>query len=249
MAVVGLDPGRGELTLGVAEMRVALELLERPAGDASLTDEEDRLEVALEEAGVVEDGRLLPFAARVLALAAAPKLTIELETFLALEARRDFVWADERTAVVAESGPGDQLRMRPVELGLLPIELTRLTGLGPRESVGESDLRVPAEALEVVAGAVMAGVEPTDAALDPDDLERLADLLAHRRSSWRARSVWHEVDGPRDSAFAVFDGGTRGYWLTHHEGEGDDRMVVLEPVKPSVVWSRMMDLFPGGETA
>lgn len=239
MAVATLDRARGELTLGAAEMRAALALLAEPGA----TDDDD-LRVVLEEAGIVDDGRLLPFAARVLAIAAEPKLAVEIETFLALEARRDFVWADEDTAVVAEPQAGGGLRMRPVDYGLVPLELTRITCLGPREGVGDRELRVPAEAFERVLEAVTAGLEPEDAGLDPEDAATLADLLAHRRSSWRARSSWRDGEGPRESAFAVLDGGERGYWLTHHEGEDDERIVVAEPVKPSVVWSKIMDLLP-----
>lgn len=146
--------------------------------------------------------------------------------------------------MIAETQAGGGLRMRPVDYGLVPLELTRMTGLGPRAGLGERELRIPAEAFERALEAVTAGLVPEDPELDANDAATLADLLAHRRSSWRIRSSWRDAGGPQGVAFAVLDGAERGYWLTHHAGEGEDRTVVLEPVKPSVVWSKLMDLLP-----
>jgi hypothetical protein len=100
-----------------------------------------------------------------------------------------------------------------------------------------------------VLGAAAERLPDGDAAdalaqLEPGLRERLLALLRERRLSWRATSVWSDVEEQHVTSVAVLDAGVEGLWLTRHEGDPPDTIVHLEPVAPSEVWERVVALMP-----
>ena len=74
---------------------------------------------------------------------------------------------------------------------------------------------------------------------------RYSFFLSASLLSWRASSAWTELGGDRRvESVAVLDAGVEGLWLTRHEGDPESPTIHLEPVPPSVVWDRVVDLMP-----
>jgi hypothetical protein len=250
--VATLDASRTALLLSDEELGAAVMLLAAP-DHPSLAEPSSRAAVeSLECAGVVADGRVQGYPARLLAVVAAPKLRITIEKFAAGEPVVEQAWATEREGVLGVVTADGRVELTPVEPSLLPWAIARAVGLGPRERPHEDELVVEAEALGLAAEALAAGDEDAAAAalasFDPGVREVLPAVLRERRLSWTATSSWAAADGePRLSSVAVLDAGAEGLWLTRHEGEPPDTTVHLQPVPPSVVWERIVALMPSPE--
>jgi hypothetical protein len=250
--VASLDVRRAALRVSDEELGVAVMLLAAP-DHPSLADPGSQAAVAaLERAGIVADGAVQGYPARLLAIVAAPKLRVTVETFVAGEPVIEQAWATEREGVLGAVVGDGEIELAPVEPSLLPWAIARSVGLGPREQVHEAPIAVPAEVLGRAADAVAAGdADAAAAALEgcaPEVAETLLAVLRERRSSWTATSAWMGEDGEqRVSSVAVLDGGAEGLWLSRHEGEAPDTVVHLDPVAPSVVWERIVALMPHPE--
>jgi hypothetical protein len=240
--VARLDIPRAALRLSDEELGVAVMLIAAPE-HASLREPGSLAALAaLEEAGVVSDGRIEGFPARLLAVVAAPKLRVTVESFFGLEARVEQAWATEREGVLGTVAGDGQIELSPVEPTLIPWAVARAVGLGPRELPGGGPLTVPAEELGTAAELLAAG-DREGAATALGGFEGVLEVLTERRLSWRASSAWTAGDGERHlESVAVLDAGAAGLWLTRHEGEPP--IVHLEPVRPSAVWDRIVGLMP-----
>ncbi len=247
--VASLDVRRAALRVSDEELGVAVMLLAAPEHPSLAEPGSQAAMAGLERAGIVADGGVRGYPARLLAIVAAPKLRVTVETFVAGEPVIEQAWATEREGVLGAVVDGGEIELTPVEPSLLPWAIARSVGLGPREQRHEAPIAVPAAALgraaEAVAahdaGAAAAALEGCGAGVS----DTLLTVLRERRSSWTATSAWTGEDGEQHvSSVAVLDGGAEGLWLSRHEGEAPDAIVHLEPVAPSVVWERIVALMP-----
>jgi hypothetical protein len=247
LALAVLDPSRTSVELSEEELRAAALLLDGGDTDAVALE-------ALETAGVVRNGAIVPYVASLLSVVAEPKLRIVVERYIAERVVLENVWATERLAVWGSEVRGGGTELRPVQPALLPWEIMRAVGLGPRERpVSETALRAPAATLErleemLAANEDRAALEALlmdGSQLDEAQRSTLVDVMFDRRSAWRASSIWTEARGERMESVSVLDGGDSGLWLTTHElQDGAETIVVLEPVLPSTVWHRIVGLVP-----
>jgi hypothetical protein len=245
--VAQLDIPRAALRLDDAELGAAVMLLAAP-DHPSLAEPAPRAALAaLTAAGIVEDGRITGFPARLLAVVAAPKLRVTVESFVGLETVVEQGWATEREGVWGTVAANSQVELAPIEPTLIPWAISRAVGLGPREKPDHGPYAVRAQALGEASERLALG--DRDGALAAlEGQAGLVDVLAERRISWRASSVWPGTDGePRVGSVAVLDAGIEGLWLTRHEGTEPDTIVHLEPAAPSAVWDRVTALMPSPE--
>jgi hypothetical protein len=246
--VAVLDLARTAVELSDEELAAAAAVLQ---GDGAVPDEV-ALE-ALEAAGVVRNGTIMPYVGRFLLIVGAPKLRMIVERFVAQRVLVDNVWAIEQLAVWGSEGRDGGTELRPVEPPLLPWEIMRTVGLGPRARPAiETTLCLPAATLEGIEASLIAGdAEAADELLanttDLGEAERAVaiDIVRNRRSSWRASSIWTEEEGQRTASVTVVDGGVAGLWLSTASEGDDDSIVCLEPVLPSAVWKHLVALVPG----
>ena len=250
--VARLDIPRAALRLDDAELGAAVMLLAAP-DHPSLADPATQASLAaLENAGIVRDGRLEGFPARLLGVVAAPKLRMAVESFVGAAPVLEQAWATEREGVWGAVASDGDIELAPIEPGLIPWAVARAVGLGPRQTPEGPALQAPAEALGAATLAIgegdADGAREALTVLEPAAVERLLALLRERRVSWRATSTWKGHDGaPRLSSVAVLDAGSEGLWLSRHEGESPDTIVHLEPAAPSAVWDRVVALMPSPE--
>ena len=250
--VARLDIPRAALRLSDDELGAAVMLLAAP-GHASLAEPATREAIdALTSAGIVRDGTIEGFPARMLAVVAAPKLRVTVESFVGVETVVEQGWATEREGVWGTVAADGQIELTPLEPSLIPWAVAHAVGLGPRDRPAGREIAVPAQALgsatELLATGDPDGAAGALAALDPDDRATLLALLRERRLSWRASSAWTEQDGTRQArSVAVLDAGIEGLWLTRHDGTAPDTIAHLQPVPPSAVWDRVTGLMPSPE--
>jgi hypothetical protein len=250
--VAQLDIPRAALRLDDAELGAAVMLVGAP-DHPSLADPATRPALdSLTAAGIIQDGRITGFPARLLAVVAAPKLRVTVESFVGLQTVVEQGWATEREGVWGAVAGDGQVELAPIEPSLIPWAIARAVGLGPREQPARGPVVIPAEPLGIANERLAAGDgEGAAAALETlsgEDRDALLALLRERRISWRASSVWTGADGePRVGSVAVLDAGVEGLWLTRHDGEEPDTIVHLEPVPPSAVWDRLTALMPSPE--
>lgn len=238
-----LDPSRASVELSQDELSAAAALLEGEPTDEVVLE-------SLVAGGVVRNGAIVPYVARLLEVVAEPKLRIVVERYIAERVVVENVWAVERLAVWGSEVRGGATELRPVEPAVLPMEIVRAVGLGPRDSAAiDTSVRATAATLERLEELLAAeDREAADALLaeELDDVRRraLIDLMLDRRSSWRASSIWTDDSGQRLESVCVVDGGNSGFWLTTHETDADEPMICLRPVAQSTVWDRIVDLMP-----
>ena len=242
--VAQLDIPRAALRLDDAELGAAVMLVAAP-DHPSLADPATRAALdALTAAGIVQDGRITGFPARLLA--------VTVESFVGLGTVVEQGWATEREGVWGAVAADGQVELAPIEPSLIPWAISRAVGLGPREQPARGPLAVAAEPLGTASERLAAGDrEGAAAALEAfaaEDRDALLAVLRERRISSRASSVWTGADGEqRVGSVAVLDAGVEGLWLTRHEGTEPDTIVHLEPVPPSAVWDRVTALMPSPE--
>jgi hypothetical protein len=246
--VAVLDVARTAVELSDEELDAAAAVL---SGDGAVSDSV-ALE-ALEAAGVVRNGTIMPYVGRFLTIVGAPKLRIVVERFVQQRVVVDNVWAIEQLAVWGSEVRGGGTELRPVEPPLLPWEIMRTVGLGPRARPAiDTKLCIPAATLEAIE-AFLIGDDPAAAdelltqTTDLGEAERAVaiDIVRNRRSSWRASSIWTVEGGQETASVTVVDGGISGLWISTASDGEDDSIVCLEPVLPSTVWKRLVALVPG----
>lgn len=235
-----LDLSRPALRLDALELKAALDLLRDGPGAPTQLE-------ALTAAGVVHKGELATVPRRLLEVVGEPKLRLVVERFVAEAPVIEEAWAVESQAVWGSVADG-VLELTALEPGLLPWQVMRVVGLGPRGRV-EAPHMVSAAA-EGLDGAWRTLIHEGQAAarqsledLDDQVRDRLLAILVEMRSSWRASSLWTGSDGePREVTVTVVDGGRMGYWerLSREGGE----VVDLRALTPGAVWRRLSTLVP-----
>ena len=249
-----LDISRTAVALSESELGVIAGLLTRPDDPALDAPEAASTVADLRRAGLVDERRRVTgVVARLVEVMVAPKLHIVIERFVAERTVVAHIWATETRATVAHEVGGGRLELTPVEPVLVAWEILRIVGLGARPQPSQREpLRVPAAALQAAIDRLMAGDDSgAEAALAAvgGDAARLLELLRARRSSWRATSTWVDPEaGEQIASVAVVDGGESGVWLSRHEGDQAQPIVVLEPVPASVVWDAIVRLLPAPPT-
>ncbi len=248
-----LDASRTALEVSDVELAVGAMLLATP--DHPSLSSPAALEAVgrLEEAGVVDDGRVSGYAAELLSVVAAKKLEVIVEKFVAERTVVDYAWATEAHAVWGEATRERMLELTPVEPGLLPWAISRSVGLGPR-AAARSDQRISLRSsaldrvLELVATEGRQAAEDaleSDTELEPYSRGVLVQLLLDRRLSWRASSSWKDPERGQQIAWvAIIDGGESGLWLSDNDEDPRDPVVWLDPIWPGAAWDQIVDLMP-----
>ena len=205
----------------------------------------------LERAGVLVDGQLEGYAARMMAVIADPQLRVMIERFAAGAPQYGpFAAVRDEFGVWAEKTREGTTEFTPVEPSLVPWAVATAVGLGPRPEpeLGRT-LELHASALQLALDRLAeqdvgsAGRE-LELATDLDEVERslLCAILLQRRLSWRAFSTSGES---LVASVAVIDGGEGGLWLSEHvDPESADPVVRLEPTTSGAVWERIVALVP-----
>jgi len=240
-----LDPSRTALELTDDEL-AAVGALVTGTGDPPRALVEE-----LERAGVVVDGRLEGYAARMMAVIGDPELRLMIERFAGGPPQYGpFAAIREEFGVWAETTREGTTEFTPVEPSLLPWAVARAVGHGPRATPGfEGTLELRASALQLTLDRlaeldVESAVRELELATDLDELERklLCALLLQRRLSWRAFSTSGES---LVGSVSVIDGGEAGFWFSEHDDpESADPVVRLEPTTAGAVWERIVALAP-----
>ena len=109
--VADLDVSRSALLLSDEELGAAVMLLAAPEHPALAEPASVAAVESLERAGIVRDGRVNGYPARLLAIVAAPKLRVTIEKFVAEAPVVEQAWATEREGVL-----GDVTRDGRIEL-------------------------------------------------------------------------------------------------------------------------------------
>jgi hypothetical protein len=240
-----LDLSRTALELDDAEFAAVGALLTGSGAAPKAAVEE------LERAGVLVDGRLEGYAARMMAVIAAPQLRLMIERFAAGPPQYGpFAAVRDEFGVWAEKTREGTTEFTPVEPSLVPWAVAKAVGLGPRaESDFEGTLELRASALQLALDrlAEMDGdsaARELELATDLEEIERklLCSVLLERRLSWRAFSTSGDS---LVASVAVIDGGESGLWLSEHlDPESADPLVVLTPTTSGDVWERIVALVP-----
>jgi EspG family len=250
-----LDRTRTAVELTEEELAVIGLLLTSPDDRALKSRKSKALQSELEQAGIVVDGQLEGYAARLMAVIGEPDLRLVIERFTTDEPRPGpFAAVRDDAGVWAETTRDGATDFTPIEPSLIPWAVARAVGLGPRDEANfDGRLELTGRSLQLALDRLTKGdVEKADdellrtTSLDASEREVLCKLLVDRRLSWRAFSVWHNAAGePEVVAVAVVDGGESGFWLSSHEPPGaDDAVVVLEPTSAGEVWERIVALVP-----
>lgn len=238
-----LDLSRAALRLDAMELKAGLELLR---GESSMTAQLE----ALAAAGVLQRGALDAVARRLLEVVGEPKLRLVVERFVDEAPVVEEAWAAEHLAVWGSVLDGD-LELTALEPSLLPWQVMRVVGLGPREHVeAPQELRLPTACLDGACRALVDGgrsaaerVLEAEPGMDDASRSRLVDMLVERRSSWRASSTWVGAEGERrDVTVSIFDGGRMGLWES--EASKDGMSIQLRAITPGAVWKCLTGLVP-----
>ncbi len=248
-----LDPSRTALQADEHELGVASLLLVSPDDPELATDDARRTIAALERAGIVENGRLVGYPARIVSVLLNPEIRVLVERFAAKQTVRDFAAVAGGSGVWGERLQDGGQEMTPIEPELIPWQVARSVGLGPRaDHTVDAPITVSVEAfqqaLDRFADGDQAGaLELLElSALEPTQAAALTQLIYDRRLSWRAFSILYGEGEPSViSGVAVIDGGDSGLWFSEHEdGENGAATIRLTPARPSEVWDRILALIP-----
>lgn len=192
--------------------------------------------------------------ARPLRIIAAPALQIAIETHQAEAALAALLVATTKDGALVERLEPDRWLLRSVEPRLVPLRMADVVGIGARPTPPASrPLDIPGPALRAAWDAAGRGDQAaTERALEPapglDATERtaVADLLAHRRLSWRVSVTYNTDDGSaRRRGLAAVDGGPAGMWETAPLDPADPAAGVrLTPRGSSELWRRLLALVP-----
>lgn len=251
-----LDVARRRVRLTDAELALACTLASDPESELLTSEEAQPVVDGLERAGIIAGDRLVPSVAELVGLVASPKLRVILETFVAGEVVVLSAWADERRGALGNpAGPG-LIELTPIEPLMLPWAVARAAGLGPRPVPAVTEpVTVTAGALDEATVALLDdGPEAAAAALaagaEIDEAERaaLVAMLAGRRMSWRASSIWIDAqESRRTRTLTVIDGGDGGLWRSVRSEDSSEPVITLEPAGADTLWWDLIRLMPEGE--
>lgn len=248
-----LDAARRLVTLSHRELAAATVVAGNGGGDQLRADLRPDM-AALEEAGAVVDGSLVPAVAEIVGVVSRPQLRVTLETFVAATVVLHAAWATPDVAVVGRSVADDSLEYSVTDPVSLPFALAALVGLGRRPTAGGGTLTASVESLDAAAAPAENG--ELDEARDrlahhgvpTPTAGVLAGVLSARRLTWRASGVWMDEAGAVHTAsVTVVDAGEAGLWRCEVEGGGQDgpgAAVSLRPMAPSHAWRALTDLLP-----
>ena len=248
-----LDPSRSAVEVDELELTVAHLLLTDPTDKLLDTTESKTVRVELERAGIVEDGAVTGYPARLLSVVLQPELRLMLERFAAETPIRDFAAVSGSIGVWGEGRSGGATEFTPIEPELIPWAVARAVGLGPRKlSAVSGPIEFRAATLEDALTCAAQGdiegaanVLATDDGLPSEKRDALLHVLLQRRLSWRAVSVWTGSNGEKAAAgVAAIDGGDAGLWLSSRSDDSAEATVRLQSVESSVVWDRIVALVP-----
>ena len=84
--------------------------------------------------------------------------------------------------------------------------------------------------------------------LDRQEATAVATMVASRRLTWRATSLWRDAVA-RSRSLTVVDAVEAGYWVSSVPDDADLDVpalgVTLEPASSGEVWRRLSALLPG----
>jgi hypothetical protein len=199
--------------------------------------------------------RLPGWVAELGGVVAAPALHLVVERFAAEAPDVHQIWATPARAAVGAIADDDRIALQPLETVMIPYELARIVGLGPRPRPATRDPIVVAARTLEAAEAAAADSERcrrllTDDGTNHDEADVVAALMAGRRLSWRVTSMW--ASSPTDvasSTLVVIDGGDAGLWISDVDGEDETASVTLHPSRPSQVWQQLLALLPRSQAS
>jgi hypothetical protein len=253
--VARLDPSRTAVEVDELELTVANLLLYSPDDPLLNTPEAHRGIAELERAGIAEDGAISGYPAQLLGTILKPELVLALERNVTDETQRDFGAVADGFGIWAETKPSGAVEYTPIEPGLLPWQVARTVGLGPRTHSRQTEpLEFRAKSLDAALGKLWKGDARgaakqlgKDPGLSEAERDVLMELLMLRRLSWRVASSWDDDDGePLGTIIGVIDGGDAGLWFSLHLGDGstENTVIRLTPTEPSEVWEKLVEAVP-----
>jgi hypothetical protein len=251
LVTAAIDHQRQRLHVTAAEL-AALSLLAGPNPAAVEADAAWQLLAHLISGA---ERRLPGWVAELGGVIAAPALHLVVERFAAEAPDVHQIWATPARAAVGAIADDDRIVVHPLETVMIPYELARIVGLGPRPRPATTDpIVVAASVLEAAEGAA-ADLKRcrrllTDAGAEQDEAAIVAALMAGRRLSWRVTSMW--ASSPTyvvSSTLLVVDGGEGGLWISEVDGEDETPSVTLQPSRPSEVWEELLRLLPRSQAS
>ncbi len=252
--MASLDPSRSAVEVDELELTVANLLLNSPDDELLATANARKGLRKLEKARIANDGVIDGYPAMLLRVVLQPELRLLLERFASDEPLREFAYVAGGVGVWGEAKAGASSEFTPIEPELIPWQVARSVGLGPRprsrrlEPLEFRALTLDGALAHIAAGDLDAAAAKLGADPGIDDTGRnvLMELLLLRRLSWRAVSMWTTEDGEKHAeGVAAIDGGDAGLWLSDRTSDATDKAVIrLEPTESSVVWDRIVNLVP-----
>lgn len=243
---IGFDPVAGRLRLtrsSLVDLRAVHVGAEAPTS------------AALRSAGLLQGGAVHPRLVPVVETAAKPlvRLVLDVASDPPVHCQG---WVGERGTLllVARSGSEDVYDATFLSRSLLPAQLARFAGLGPRASGKVVDpIELDLGLLEaLLSGAEMLTPSQVELLIDPNDdvlpawVEVLSALSEGAVARWRVGVWWnsHE-ESPAARSIEIIDSGA-GLFLVSHVARGPRRFARarLHPVTPTQVWRLLCALVP-----
>lgn len=207
----------------------------------------------LTAAGVATERRLPGWIAELAEVVAAPGLRIVVEVSAGDAVVVHQLWATPRRAVVSTPIDDQIIELRGLETAMLPFELARIVGLGPRPvptdpasiTLAATALAAAIEALET-HGREHARQILVEHGSSAHHADLVADICTCRHTTWRVTSVWKPTpDSQTTRALTVVDAGDAGLWLSEPDDPRDTgTSVTLTATRPSRAWRQLLDLLP-----
>jgi len=263
----GYDSSRSRLRLADRHVRVIARLAERETPSPELFPSLGELQ----ELGLVgEEGELSPLLRELVETLAAPVLNISVEITGEAGPVHHGVVVGANTVIAHEGWPGDEeSEYIPVEPSTLVFELARMVCLrrGGAEQPAADRVVSTVKALDAAftgldAPSGDAGQDRdtvhkavTDAGTSGESADTLTELILALNSYWRVTVAWDgEHDGghaPMFRSLAVWDCGSRGYWIREQPEEPilpgqvtPDSPLELVRSDAGEVWRKLTGLIP-----
>ena len=211
-----LDAGRRTLTLPRRLVPVVMLLGTEPGVDDGAVTLKDLVE--LERAGIAEDRKLHPLAARMLDVVTNPRRVITVHVERGDSTELSTIWVRHANVVMGRPAGSDSFELRPLEYGLLTFHLTQLVGVTPRpEPHFAGSVTVPAALLDDAVASL--GADPelaarmlVDEGVDSTWADRIVTTHQHLAARWRIATLGVADGRPHDETYDLFDSGPAGFW-------------------------------------
>lgn len=256
--VIRFDAGRQRLWARPDEVATLLLRFGEPDAPA-LAEEASRTALAgFTEAGAMVDGAPVREVAELLSILLRHQLLVEVETTIGdAPGPSHTLWLGRELGVLAEGMVGEnRWAYAPVAPTLLPWVLGHLVALrrrpaptlGHAVTVARRLLDAAMADIDADASARAVASLTQDGGLSRHAATAMAAMLASRRLTWRATSLWQD-GGPQSRSLTVVDAVDAGYWVSSPPDDADfddpELGVTLEPVASGEVWRRLTFLLPG----